>query len=117
VADASLKRYLGDSVYVDFSYGQFVLTTEDGVRTTNTIFLEPEIYEALVAYVRDLKVQLEKPRPPPPTDPSRCSLDGAPRLFQNGRYTVCSLVSKDDQHGCKDPGYDMRREEEGRTDG
>jgi hypothetical protein len=28
------------------------LTREDGVRTTNTIFLEPEVFAALIDFVR-----------------------------------------------------------------
>lgn len=32
------KTYIGDGCYVDFNYaGQIVLTTEDGISTTNTI--------------------------------------------------------------------------------
>ena len=47
------KCYLGDSVYVyvDLVRGSFVLTTENGCGPTNTIFLEPSVYESLVAYV------------------------------------------------------------------
>lgn len=49
------KRYLGDGAYVDFDGYALVLTAEDGIRATNTIVLEPEVYAALVAYVADLK--------------------------------------------------------------
>mgnify|MGYP001576214309 CR=1 FL=1 len=49
------KAYLGDGAYVDFDGWALVLTTEDGIRATNTIVLEPEIYAALVAYVKRLK--------------------------------------------------------------
>ena len=46
-----MKIYLGDGVYVDLNRdGQFVLTTENGVRTTNTIYLEPEVWTALLVY-------------------------------------------------------------------
>lgn len=50
-----MKAYLGDGVYVDFDRGQIVLTTEDGISTTNTIYLEPEVYERLVEVVDDFK--------------------------------------------------------------
>ena len=45
------KEYLGDGVYVVNEHGMLVLTTEDGIRTTNTICLEQQVYQALVAYV------------------------------------------------------------------
>ena len=49
------KRYLGDSVYVEFDGFSFVLTTENGYGASNTIVLEPKVYEALVLYVEQLK--------------------------------------------------------------
>jgi len=48
------KRYLGDGAYVAYDGYAFVLTTEDGIRTTNTIVLEPDIYVALTRYVDQL---------------------------------------------------------------
>jgi hypothetical protein len=45
------KRYLGDSVYVDFASGQLILTTENGAGPSNTIVLEQEVYDALTHYV------------------------------------------------------------------
>ena len=45
-------EYIGDGVYVDRNeYGDVVLTTENGVRTTNTIVLEPIVWEKLSAWV------------------------------------------------------------------
>jgi hypothetical protein len=49
------KEYIGDGVYVDFDGFQLRLTTEDGYNATNTIYLEPNVYEHLVAYVERLK--------------------------------------------------------------
>ena len=48
------KVYLGDAVYAEFDGHGIKLTTEDGYRATNTIVLEPEVYDALVKYVDDL---------------------------------------------------------------
>jgi hypothetical protein len=50
---SSNKAYLGDAVYAEWDdFGQrFVLTTEDGIRATNTICLESDVWEALVGYV------------------------------------------------------------------
>jgi hypothetical protein len=45
------KTYLGDGVYGEWEDGTMVkLTTEDGISATNTIFLEPEVMEALIAW-------------------------------------------------------------------
>lgn len=52
-----MKEYLGDGVYADFDGGFLVLTTEDGIRATNQIFLEPEVIGALLAYVEKLRAR------------------------------------------------------------
>lgn len=45
------NKYLGDGVYVEHDdAGVLTVTTSDGLETTNTIVLEPEVYAALVAY-------------------------------------------------------------------
>ena len=49
------REYLGDGVYVDFDGFALVLTTENGIRITNTIVLEPDVYDALLAYVKQLR--------------------------------------------------------------
>jgi hypothetical protein len=50
------KEYLGDSVYVERNqHGQWVLTTENGYGPSNTIYLEPEVLNALFNYVRQLQ--------------------------------------------------------------
>lgn len=48
------KEYLGDGVYVARADNGLVLTTENGIRITNTIFLEPEVLLALGEYVKRL---------------------------------------------------------------
>jgi hypothetical protein len=45
------KTYLGDSVYVEVENGMFKLTTDNGEGPSNTIYMEYEVYEALVQYV------------------------------------------------------------------
>lgn len=53
------KTYLGDGVYADVDHqvdgqGQMVvLTTENGIRATNTIYLEPEVVGALIGFLHD----------------------------------------------------------------
>jgi hypothetical protein len=41
--------YLGDGVYADFTTGMIMLSTPAG-GPLNTIYLEPEVYQALVKY-------------------------------------------------------------------
>ena len=51
------KAYLGDGVYAEFD-GWFVkLTTENGVATTNKIYLEPSVLKALRLFVEGLKTE------------------------------------------------------------
>lgn len=45
------KTYLGDGVYVAEDGEGIRLTTEDGISVTNTIFIEPEVYEALLKFM------------------------------------------------------------------
>lgn len=50
------KQYIGDGVYAALNdCGQIVLTTENGISTTNTIYLEPEVWEELVKWVERMK--------------------------------------------------------------
>lgn len=51
------KTYLGDGVYADVEDYAIVLTTETGVETTNTIILEPPIYNNLVACIERLRTR------------------------------------------------------------
>lgn len=48
------KEYLGDAVYASMSEstGDLVLTTEDGVRATNTVVLEAEVMISLISYLK-----------------------------------------------------------------
>lgn len=54
------KSYLGDGVYVQHDGFSIVLTTEDGISTTNTIYLEPSVYNALGEWYEDLKKFYQK---------------------------------------------------------
>lgn len=46
-----MRTYLGDGVYVELEgTGTIKLVTSDGLRDTNTIYLEPEVYLQLVAW-------------------------------------------------------------------
>lgn len=55
------KTYLGDAVYAEIdSAGYLVLTTENGIETTNTIYLEPEVYAALKMYEEVIRNETRK---------------------------------------------------------
>lgn len=48
-----MKAYLGDAVYASISnFGELVLTTEDGIKATNTIVLEPSVVLELESYIK-----------------------------------------------------------------
>jgi len=51
----SLKTYLGDSVYADYSGGMIELTTDNGMGPSNQIWLEPSVLDALIRYRKYLK--------------------------------------------------------------
>ncbi len=50
------KVYLGDGVYAEADeYGAIILTTENGLSVTNTIYMEPSVLEALERFKTKLK--------------------------------------------------------------
>ena len=46
------KQYLGDSVYAERQDHGILLTTENGLGPSNSIFLEPEVLSALNDFSR-----------------------------------------------------------------
>lgn len=48
------RTYLGDGVYVHFDGWHLWLTTSNGIHDTNSIALEPVVFEALTNYVEKL---------------------------------------------------------------
>ena len=46
------KEYLGDGVYAETDGYNMQITTEDGLSVQNVIFLEPVVFEALIAYAK-----------------------------------------------------------------
>ena len=51
---AIAKSYIGDGVYVEFDGYYLILTTENGIETTNRIVLEPDVYRFLTKYVEQV---------------------------------------------------------------
>lgn len=50
------KDYMGDSVYVEMENGMVKLFTDNGLGQSDIIFLEPDVCEALVRYLKGLEV-------------------------------------------------------------
>ena len=48
---SKIAVYLGDGVYAYFDGTHVVLTTEDGIRATNTIYLEREVIKSLLQFL------------------------------------------------------------------
>jgi len=46
-----MKKYIGDAVYLEQRGHDFVLTTENGIRETNRILMEPEV---LINFLRGI---------------------------------------------------------------
>lgn len=50
----SKRQYIGDSVYADNDGYSLILCTNNGYQDENTIYLEPEVVENLLAYLQVL---------------------------------------------------------------
>jgi hypothetical protein len=62
------KDYLGDGVYAEIERGMIKLTTEREYGTQlHVIYLEPEVYEALVGYFERIKRKYSAPAATEPT--------------------------------------------------
>lgn len=53
MSDGEKKRYIGDGVYVEDQGFHIVLTTEDGMGASNTIYLEDVVALNLVRFLRE----------------------------------------------------------------
>lgn len=49
------KEYLGDGCYVDIERGIVKLTTSNGLRDTNTVFMEPEVLKFFERWVKEMR--------------------------------------------------------------
>jgi hypothetical protein len=48
------KRYLGDGVYAEWDGYHITLTTENGISTTNTIYLDPNVQVSLAKMMEQI---------------------------------------------------------------
>lgn len=62
--NTNFKKYLGDAVSADFDGYHIVLTTEDGINTTNRIALDPDVWHALRQYQQWVLTELYKDKLP-----------------------------------------------------
>ena len=53
------KVYIGDAVYANFDGFAIILTTEDGIRETNRIVIEPREWAKLRTYADELMAELK----------------------------------------------------------
>lgn len=49
------KRYLGDGLYASHDGFSWWLTAENGISITDRVCLEPEVYDAFLKYVEDIR--------------------------------------------------------------
>jgi hypothetical protein len=54
------KTYLGDGLFANFDGYHIVLTAENGIEATNTVYLEPAVYAALVRYHAQLQAYIAR---------------------------------------------------------
>jgi hypothetical protein len=54
-----METYLGDAVYARYDEvtGHIVLTTEDVIQTTNIIYLEPDVADNVVKYIKMVEME------------------------------------------------------------
>lgn len=50
------KTYIGDQVYVTYDGYHVILTTENGIATTNQIYMEPEVLAAFIKWAKNLSL-------------------------------------------------------------
>lgn len=53
------KSYLGDGAYVNFDGYHVVLTAENGICATNTVYLDPWVLASFLEYIERLRKHLK----------------------------------------------------------
>lgn len=56
------RFYCGDSVFADVENGMVKLTTENGIESTNTIYLEPEVMSQLLGWYDRVLAKYDRSR-------------------------------------------------------
>lgn len=60
---SKFKGYLGDGAYVDFDGYSIVLTTEDGISTTNAVVLDPGPLKQFEEWLERLRLEVGQTEP------------------------------------------------------
>ena len=60
---SKFKEYLGDGAYVDFDGFAIILTTEDGIDTTNSVVLEPGELDRFEKWLERLRLEVGQTEP------------------------------------------------------
>jgi len=63
---SKFKGYLGDGAYVDFDGYSIILTTEDGIDTTNVVVLDPGPLKLFEEWLERLRLEVGQ------TEPRQC---------------------------------------------
>lgn len=74
------RTYLGDGVYANYDGHNIVLTVEDGIKTTSTVYLEPQVLAALIHY-NDM-IYAEKKTLPHPDIHVACSPEAVDEVLE-----------------------------------
>lgn len=96
------KKYIGDGCYVESWHepGSFVLTTEDGLRVTNRVVLEPEVLWEFLQFVEAKRQEYADPVEPDPVQhydgPIEAGMEfwWMPRTRAQQRVTVTKVTNE-----------------------
>jgi len=51
------KTYLGDGLYASFDGYGIQLTAENGIEISDRVYVEPQVYEALIQFARSINTE------------------------------------------------------------
>lgn len=53
-----MKEYLGDGAYAEFDGFGIMLTAENGIAATDTIYLEPDVLRSLIRFAKNQRMEI-----------------------------------------------------------
>jgi len=63
----NLKAYLGDGAYAAWDGYNVIITAEDGIRATDTVYLEPEVLHNFMQFIAMISNKAEQHHETPDT--------------------------------------------------
>ncbi len=54
------KYYLGDGAYIDFDGYNYILTAENGIYATDTVYLEPSVLRNFLQYIERINALINE---------------------------------------------------------